>query len=137
VQKAGNWALVTAGCLQADVNLLRTVFQAGVGLFFKPADKLPESLFGVRHSVGSVGFLLRAEQGDFEGRLAHVNTHARQYPRRDKQKKQWIQNDREQSLRDRRLMNAGSRIDLNEETSKALRCCSDSNAMEWRAGTDL
>jgi len=66
VQKARNGALVAPGGFEADVNLLRTFLQASVGLFLEPVEEPAESIFGVRHSVGSGGFLLRSDQGDFK-----------------------------------------------------------------------
>jgi len=81
VQKARNRALVAPGGFEADVNLLRTFLQAGVGLFLEPVEEPAESIFGVRHSVGSAnvlrrGFLLRSDQGDFKGGLAYVDPRA-------------------------------------------------------------
>jgi hypothetical protein len=76
--------------------------------------------------LGSKGVLLRPNQGNFKGCLAHVDAHVRGC--------------RRSGIRRTRTIRSGhceiqtNECRLNDRTSKALRCCSDSNAMNGRQG---
>ena len=73
VQKASNWTLIPAGRLQTNVNLLRRILQAVVGLLLNPTEERFESLLIVREAPG--GGVFPAEQCNFERRLAYIDTH--------------------------------------------------------------